>query len=76
MAQLCISTNLKCIFNCSHSHLISYDYLHQHNQSEVLDPYPQLNGGQQIGAREACPFQPLHLCIRRKKKISLTLYIF
>ena len=30
-------------------------------QTEVLDPYPQLNSGQQLGALEACPFYPLNL---------------
>ena len=30
-------------------------------QTKVLDSYPHLNGGQQLGALEACPLQPLHL---------------
>ena len=32
-------------------------------QTEVLDPYPHSNGGQQLGALKACPFLPLLLCI-------------
>ena len=30
-------------------------------QTEVCDPYPHLNGGQQLGALEACPSHLLHL---------------
>ena len=26
-------------------------------QTEVLEPYPELNGGQLLGGLEACPFQ-------------------
>ena len=29
-------------------------------QTEVLDHYPHLNDGQQLGVLEACPFLPLH----------------
>ena len=32
-------------------------------QTEVLDLYPQLNGGQQLGVLEACPVLPLHILV-------------
>ena len=30
-------------------------------QTKVIDPYPHLNGGQQLGALEACLFLLLHV---------------
>ena len=30
-------------------------------RTEVPDPYPHSNGGQQLGALEACPFLPLYI---------------
>ena len=32
-------------------------------RTEVPDPYPHSNGGQQLGVLEACPVLPLHILV-------------
>ena len=39
-------------------------------QSKVLDPYPQLNGGQQLGALEACPIQTVTVVRSTNRPVS------
>ena len=36
-------------------------------QTEVPDPYPHLNGRQQLGTLEACPLKPLHISVTISK---------
>ena len=38
-------------------------------RTEVPDPYPHSNGGQQLYTLKACPFLPLHICYSSVKYI-------